>query len=118
MNENSETPEPDSSPGQTGSMPDLLPARMLNEYAYCPRLFYLEWVQGEWRESHDTVEGRSKHRRTEKEAGKVPSPEDAEKDEASICRFRKILPLDSGNYCRFICLSLLCFWPFKVPRPC
>ena len=84
MNENSETPEPDSSPGQTGSMPDLLPARMLNEYAYCPRLFYLEWVQGEWRESHDTVEGRSKHRRTEKEAGKVPSPEDAEKDEASI----------------------------------
>ena len=25
---------------------NLLPARMLNEYAYCPRLFYLEWVQG------------------------------------------------------------------------
>lgn len=25
----------------------LLPARMLNEYQYCPRLAYLEWVQGE-----------------------------------------------------------------------
>ena len=26
----------------------LLPVRMLNEYVYCPRLAYLEWVQGEW----------------------------------------------------------------------
>jgi len=25
----------------------LLPARMANEYQYCPRLAYLEWVQGE-----------------------------------------------------------------------
>ena len=65
-------------------IPDLLPARMLNEYAYCPRLFYLEWVQGEWRESHDTVEGRAKHKRVEKEGGKVPSPEEAEEHEAVI----------------------------------
>ena len=26
----------------------LLPARMINEYQYCPRLAYLEWIQGEW----------------------------------------------------------------------
>ena len=32
----------------------LLPVRMLNEYTYCPRLMYLEWVQGEWAESADT----------------------------------------------------------------
>ena len=32
----------------------LLPARMVNEYGYCPRLAYLEWVQGEWAESADT----------------------------------------------------------------
>ena len=25
-------------------VPELVPARMLNEYAYCPRLFFLEWV--------------------------------------------------------------------------
>jgi len=31
----------------------LLPARMVNEYVYCPRLAYLEWVQGEWAESGD-----------------------------------------------------------------
>ena len=26
--------------------PELVPARMLNEYTYCPRLCYMEWVQG------------------------------------------------------------------------
>ena len=38
-------------------IPDLVPARMLNEYAYCPRLAYLEWVQGEFADSVDTIEG-------------------------------------------------------------
>ncbi len=44
----------------------LLPARMVNEYVYCPRLAYLEWVQGEWAESADTVEGRHAHRRVDR----------------------------------------------------
>jgi hypothetical protein len=35
-----------------------LPARMVNEFQYCPRLAYLMWVQGEWADSADTVEGR------------------------------------------------------------
>ena len=43
----------------------LLPARMLNEFAYCPRLAYLEWVQGEFTDSADTVEGRFHHRRVD-----------------------------------------------------
>ena len=43
----------------TIALPELVPARMLNEYAYCPRLAYLEWVQGEFEDSVDTVEGRS-----------------------------------------------------------
>jgi CRISPR-associated protein Cas1 len=51
----------------------LLPARMINEFAYCPRLAYLEWVQGEWEESSDTVEGRHVHRRVDKPSGKLPS---------------------------------------------
>lgn len=50
----------------------LLPARMINEYAYCPRLAYLEWVQGEWEDSSDTVEGRHVHRRVDKPGGKLP----------------------------------------------
>ncbi|MEW6705943.1 MAG: CRISPR-associated endonuclease Cas1 [Pseudomonadota bacterium] len=45
---------------------------MLNEYVYCPRLAYLEWVQGEWADSADTVEGRHVHRRVDKRSGTPP----------------------------------------------
>ena len=67
-------------PELSGDMP-LLPARMVNEYQYCPRLAYLEWVQGEWAESSDTVEGRHAHRRVDKPGGKLPDPVDAEEKE-------------------------------------
>lgn len=59
----------------------LLPARMVNEYQYCPRLAYLEWVQGEWAESADTVEGRYGHRRVDKPGGSLPEPAEAEEGE-------------------------------------
>jgi CRISP-associated protein Cas1 len=59
----------------------LLPARMVNEYRYCPRLAYLEWVQGEWMESADTVQGRHRHRRVNKPEGKLPEPEDVAGDD-------------------------------------
>lgn len=49
-------------------VPDHVPARMLNEYAYCPRLAYLMWNQQEWAESSDTVEGRHAHRRVDRDA--------------------------------------------------
>ena len=52
----------------------LLPARMINEYQYCQRLAYLEWVQGEWAESADTVEGRYAHRRVDRPSGRMPDP--------------------------------------------
>ncbi len=54
---------------------EQLPARMLNEYAYCPRLYYLEHVQQEWAHSTDTLEGRFVHRRVDQEAGPVPAPD-------------------------------------------
>src|SRR5580704_19714598 len=53
-----------------------VPARMVNEFQYCPRLAYLEWVQGEWAESADTVEGRGVHRRVDRGAGALPEPEE------------------------------------------
>lgn len=55
----------------------LLPARMVNEYVYCPRLAYLEWVQGEWADSADTVEGRHVHRRVDKRRGTPPGADAA-----------------------------------------
>src|ERR1700720_2745516 len=41
--------------------PDYLPARMVNEFVYCPRLFFYEWVEGVFRESADTLEGSAQH---------------------------------------------------------
>lgn len=64
-------------PELAGDLP-LLPARMLNEHQYCPRLAYLEWVQGEWAESADTVEGRRVHRRVDRKGGELPEPDDIE----------------------------------------
>jgi CRISPR-associated protein Cas1 len=49
----------------TPSSPFLLPVRMLNEYAYCPRLFHLMHVEGRWEDNHFTVEGRHVHRRVD-----------------------------------------------------
>jgi CRISP-associated protein Cas1 len=48
---------------------------MLNEFAYCPRLCYIEWVQGEFVDSSDTVDGRFQHRRVDVDYGKIPETE-------------------------------------------
>ena len=82
----------------TTSPPDLVPALMLNEYAYCPRLAYLEWVQGEFADSPDTLDGRFQHRRVDRPSGNLPIlddddgnvvPPDAEKIHA-----RSVMPSD------------------------
>src|SRR5579859_6388580 len=52
-------------------IPDLLPARMLNEFTYCPRLFYLEWVQREFAPSEDTVAGSAVHERADRPRGEL-----------------------------------------------
>jgi len=44
---------------------ELLPARMLNEYAYCPRLFHLMHVEGRWADNVYTEHGREVHRRVD-----------------------------------------------------
>lgn len=66
-------------PDLAADMP-LLPARMVNEYEYCPRLAYLEWVQGEWADSSDTIQGKYQHRRVDKPGGKLPDPGNADDD--------------------------------------
>jgi CRISPR-associated protein Cas1 len=49
---------------------------MLNEVVYCPRLFYLEHVAGEWEESADTLAGKRVHRRVDSKASPMPPPEE------------------------------------------
>lgn len=70
-------------PPLPGDLP-LLPARMINEYQYCPRLAYLEWVQGEWAESADTVEGRHAHRRVDQRSGDLPKASNTEGDDETV----------------------------------
>lgn len=66
--------------GRGADAPELLPARMVNEYVYCPRLAYLEWVQGEWDDNADTVGGRWAHRRVDVESSvEVPEAEAADR---------------------------------------
>ena len=57
--------------------PDYLPARMVNEFVYCPRLFFYEWVEGLFRHSADTVEGAIQHEKVDKKATAMPTPEEA-----------------------------------------
>src|ERR1035441_8866167 len=59
-------------------LPDYLPARMVNEYAYCPRLFFYEWVEGLFAESVDTVEGSIQHRRVDAKATALPDAKEIE----------------------------------------
>lgn len=64
-------PAPTDTPSRT--LPDYLPARMVNEFSYCPRLFFYEWVEGVFRESADTLEGSIEHRRADAGSGELPS---------------------------------------------
>ena len=63
--------------------PDLLPARMINEYVYCPRLFWLEYVEREFQSSFDTVDGERVHRRVDQPRGELPDEFERVKAEAT-----------------------------------
>jgi len=63
---------------QDMDVPDLVPARMVNAFIYCPRLFYLEWISSQFEPSADTVEGKWVHRVTDQPTGGAPLPEEGE----------------------------------------
>ena len=67
----------------------LIPARMLNEHVYCPRLAWLEWIQGEWAPSADTVQGSHVHRRVDSGGGALPA-NDEDTDEPAIIHARSV----------------------------
>ena len=51
---------------------DPIPARMLNEFVYCQRLFYYEFVEGVFVESADTLRGSAIHQRVDSGSGALP----------------------------------------------
>ena len=69
---------------ELGGDQPLIPARMLNEHVYCPRLAYLEWVQGEWADSADTVDGRYRHKRVDRPKGDLPDADKAREERIEI----------------------------------
>lgn len=69
---------PDGEASNVVDVPDLVPARMVNEFSYCRRLFFLEWVHAQFADNVDTVEGRWHHRAVDEQAGAVPLPEEGE----------------------------------------
>lgn len=65
----------DKAGSERDNLPDYLPARMVNEFVYCPRLFFYEWVEGLFRESADTVEGKVQHERIDAKTTELPTAE-------------------------------------------
>jgi len=48
---------------------------MVNEWVYCPRLAYLEWVEGAWAENADTAQGARVHARGAQSGPALPPPD-------------------------------------------
>ncbi len=58
----------------------LIPVRMINEFVYCNRLFFIEFVQGDFVDSFDTVHGRRMHKNVDESTGKIPEPDNFYED--------------------------------------
>jgi len=54
-----------TSPCDSEEQPLHMPVRRLHNYVYCPRLFYLQWVENIFVENEDTVIGSAIHRRVD-----------------------------------------------------
>ncbi|MGP8234167.1 MAG: CRISPR-associated endonuclease Cas1 [Limisphaerales bacterium] len=64
--------QPVSSPASKESEPQQILGRMLNEFVYCQRLFYYEFVEGVFVESADTLRGEAIHQRVDSGSGALP----------------------------------------------
>ncbi|MCY4325798.1 MAG: CRISPR-associated protein Cas4, partial [Betaproteobacteria bacterium] len=62
----------------------LVPARMVNEFVYCPRLAYLMWSQAEWADTGDTVDGRRVHTRVDRQNKPLADPETLADDDTKV----------------------------------
>ena len=54
-----------TSPSNPDSQPPHMPVRRLNNYVYCPRLFYLQWVENIFIPNEDTIIGNAIHKRVD-----------------------------------------------------
>jgi CRISPR-associated protein Cas1 len=66
--------------------PPLMPVRRLQNYAYCPRQFYYQWVESVFLENADTTEGSAVHRQTDKPSALPEDPKELELPEGARLR--------------------------------
>ncbi len=88
--------DPEPTHDLADAVDDLLPARMLNEVVYCPRLYWLEHVAGEWADSGDTVSGRRTHRRVDSVASALPDAADLDDAAPRVARSVTVASPDDG----------------------
>jgi CRISPR-associated protein Cas1 len=62
------------------AVPEQMQARMLNEFVYCQRLFYYEFVEGVFVESVDTLRGGAIHKRVDAGNGALPKAKKARRE--------------------------------------
>lgn len=62
----------------------LVPARIVNEHVYCPRLAWLEWEARAFTDNVDTAEGTDAHRRVDRERGTLESDDDGDAQATSL----------------------------------
>ena len=67
-----------------------LPARMLNEFVYCPRLFYYEYVEGVFLHNADTRRGSALHKRVDAGKGALPSADSNDDSEPETIHSRSV----------------------------
>ena len=76
--------------------PDFVPARMVADFAYCPRLAYMEWAQGEFAHNEYTLDGKLTHRRVETPSGDVRANGNGASENGEVKIARSITLSDSA----------------------
>ena len=61
--------------------PEYLPARMLNEFVYCPRRFFYEYVESVFAHNRETIEGRLRHTKLDDGKGELTPAADLPPEE-------------------------------------
>ena len=73
--------EPSERKVRAEAEPQQIPVRMLNEFVYCQRLFYYEFVEGVFVENVDTLRGGAIHQRVDSGNGALPAAKKKPKTE-------------------------------------
>jgi CRISPR-associated protein Cas1 len=74
-----------------------IPARMMNEFVYCQRLFYYEFVEGVFVESVDTLRGGAIHQRVDSGNGALPAAKKKSKTEKTTTEDQSAVTGDAST---------------------